>query len=138
MLVALGVEAPAPRATIKPGELGAPTQAAAAVAAATAMAPVAAVVPGSSSFATRSDLSMTTESAIDLAFDLATTNAAVTPAINLVTINYDTDTSSSTATTGRMGGNADYGVARLSPTQTRVKKQTSGSARVYVNVVVGN
>lgn len=57
------------------------------------------------------------------------TNEKMTVTVSeLVGINYET------ASTGRYGSAADYGVKRVNPTQTIIKKQIAGSASVIINI----
>lgn len=76
-----------------------------------------------------------TAGTLDFAFDLKTTDSTVTPSLDLITANYNLPQHYEIASTGKYGSSADYGVKRNSSTQTTFKKQSTGSAKVYLNAI---
>lgn len=73
---------------------------------------------------------------LDLAWDLSTSDASVTPSIDAVSINYDEDTYYDMASVGSYASGAEFGVRRLTATTTKVKNMMASSQKCFINVRV--
>lgn len=74
---------------------------------------------------------------IDFAFDLKTTDVTKTPSIDYVSVVYTSPTHYELSSHGSYSSNSEYGVKRISPTKTLIKKMSSGSNRVFATIFVG-
>lgn len=75
------------------------------------------------------------ETGLDFAWGLQTTDASATPSVDLVTINYDEATTYAPASVGKYGSTSEFGVKRVSSTQTTIKNQTGTSQKIHATVI---
>lgn len=78
-------------------------------------------------------MNTTTQQYVDLAFVLVSTNSLYTPAIDFVTIVYQDNSYYEMASVGATSaGNTDFGVRRIDPTTTVVKKLNDVAGKVFI------
>jgi hypothetical protein len=71
---------------------------------------------------------------LDFAVALQTTDAAVTPTVDGLTINYDEPARYDPATVGAYGAATEFGVQRIDATTTKVKNQTVTTQKVFIQM----
>ena len=73
---------------------------------------------------------------IDLAFDLYTTTTASTPSVDQVTIIYTDNSHYEMATVGAYTSSSDFGLKRVDPTTTLLKRLNDNPGKVFVTMTI--
>jgi hypothetical protein len=74
------------------------------------------------------------ETGLDFAWGFHSTDFAESPSLNSISISYDEGERYDPCSIGSYGSMAEFGVRRISPTQTKVKNQTGTTQRVFAGV----
>lgn len=78
----------------------------------------------------------TTETTIDFCAAFKTSDATSTPKVSLVSINYDETTKYDPCTVGSYTSTSEFGISRVSPTQTKVKNMSGAQQQVFVHFII--
>lgn len=75
------------------------------------------------------------DTGIDLAWGLYSEDAEATPSLSAFALTYDEATRYDPASIGGYGSAAEFGVRRISPTQTKIKNLTGSTQKIHASVL---